>query len=122
MTHDEAVRIDELLWTWYRYEERYMPRLGAPRVSPGFQNYQPSAGDTHDSGGDTDDKLEAETAALVEKCVDALPVAHRTAIQMEMRNRRAGVSVWRGARERVQESYEAARCALLPGLRRAGLI
>lgn len=124
MTPNESSDIENLLMTWYEYERGYHPHLGAPRLSISCREFQPGSGDVHQSGSDVDDQLAALTARAVSACVDKLAVPHRAAIGVHCRNRAAGASVWRSQRVagNQDEVYQAAKEALHPHLRQAGLM
>lgn len=124
MTNEESARIEDLLMTWYEYERRYRPALGAPRVSVSCRGYQPDSGDVHESGSDWDERLNRVTAETVSFCLDKLAVPHRAAIGVHCRNKAAGASVWRSPRVigEQHEVYQAAKEALHPHFKRAGLM
>lgn len=124
MDQDQSAQVEELLSIWYDYEASYMPALGAPRVSPSCRGHDP--GKVHDTGDDRDAKLNKITAEAVGSCVDELHYLQRAAIGVHFRNKRVGVSVRRsprlGSAEEQHEKYQEAKLALLPKLRRKGLI
>lgn len=124
MTPSESREIEDLLMTWYEYERRYRPHLGAPRISISCREYRPDSGDVHQSGLDVDDELTTLKARAVSMCVDKLAIPHRAAIGIHCRNKAAGVHVWRSPRVigEQDEVYEAAKEALHPHLIRAGLM
>lgn len=124
MTPEESDRIEDLLMTWYEYESRYRPALGAPRVSVSCRDYQPDSGEVHQSGSDMDDRINKSIAEAVAFCLDKLAVPHRAAIGVHCRNKAARASVWRSVRVvgDQHEVYIAAKEALHPHLRRAGLM
>ena len=124
MTQDESLRVEELLQTWFDYEDSYRPALGAPRVSPSCRGHDP--GKIHDTGDDRDAKLNKITAEAVGACVDELHYLMRAAIGVHFRNKRAGTSVQRrprlGSFEEMHEKYQEAKEVLWPKLKRKGLV
>lgn len=121
MTQDESEQIERLLAVWYDYEKAYRPALGAPRVSVSCRDHE--AGEVHDTGADRDDKLERLTAEAVGSAIDELPYLQRSAIGVHCRNMRASAAVHRNPRIGDQHAaYQEAKTALLPKLRRKGLL
>lgn len=121
MTQDESDQVEQLLVVWYNYECAYMPALGAPRVSASCRDHQ--TGNTRDTGADRDDKLERLTAEAVGSAIDELPYLQRAAIGVHCRNMRASAAVHRNPRIEDQHmAYQEAKEALLPKLRRKGLV
>jgi|GEM_PF-1317234 len=119
MTQDESEQIERLLAVWYDYENAYRPALGAPRVSVSCRDHE--AGEVHDTGADRDDKLDRLTAEAVGSCIDELPYMQRAVIGVHCRNRHAAVH--RNPRIEDQHvAYQEAKEALLPKLRRKGLV
>jgi len=123
MTPDESDKIEQLLETWYDYETGYTPKLGAPRMSVSCRDFEPTAGDTHDTGSDRDELLARLTAEAVGACIDELPYLQRAAISVHCRNKQAGMSIHRNPRiEDQHAAYQEAKAALAPLLRRKGLL
>lgn len=124
MTQDESMQVEELLQTWYDYEDSYRPTLGVPRVSPSCRGYDP--GKVHDTGDDRDAKLNKITAEAVGACVDELHYLQRAAIGVHFRDKRVGVSAHRNPRlgdiEGKHEKYQEAKLALWPLLKRKALV
>jgi len=121
MTQDESEQIERLLAVWYDYENAYRPALGAPRVSVSCRDHE--AGEVHDTGADRDDKLDRLTAEAVGSAIDELPYMQRAVIGVHCRNIRAPVAVHRNPRiEDQHAAYQGAKEALLPKLRRKGLV
>lgn len=121
MTQDESEQVEALLDTWHSYEARYMPALGAPRVSPSCRGHD--VGEVHDDSDDRDAKLERVTAEAVGACIDELHYLERAAIGVHFRNKYAGVSVHRNPRiEDQHKTYQAAKDKLWPMLKRRGMV
>ena len=123
LTEDESIQIENLLMTWYEYEDRYRVALGAPRVCPSCRGHD--SGEVHDDGDDRDAKINQIEAEAVAACIDELHYLQRAAISLHMRNK-TGPSVWRNKRigsiEEAHAKYQEAKLELLPRFRRRGLM
>ncbi|WP_438391096.1 hypothetical protein [Caballeronia sp. DA-9] len=127
MTRDESEQIEILLTDWYQWQAGYFPALGGGRVDPSCRNFAES--DRHSDIEDRTDaaerRLKKKQAEQVDLCVDALIWQQRASIQTHMKNKLAGVEVWSNPRitfEEMHELYQDAKQALLPALRRRGMI
>lgn len=121
MTQDESEQVETLLEVWHGYEARYMPALGAPRVSPSCKGHD--SGDIHEDSDDRDAKLERITAEAVGACIDELHYLERAAIGVHFRNRYAGMSIHKNPRIEDQHAkYQEAKSKLWPMLKRRGMV
>jgi len=125
MTEEESLHIEELLETWFRHEDRYRPALSGPTASAYGRDYRTS--ETKRYGNDADDDRDAIlnkiTAEAVGACVDQLHYLQRAAINVHMRNKVTGRSVYKNPRiEDQHATYQAAKMELLPVLKQRGLV
>jgi hypothetical protein len=118
---------DSLLIEWYRWAKSWRPALGAPRISPTFQEHKQKHEDEKHKGWEISDETYEDDAyerlhkiemEAIEYCVDALPVPLQQAIGTEMRNREVKAKVWRSPSNRT---YTEALDAILPVMRKRGL-
>lgn len=128
MTQDESAKVEDLLLTWYRYEQSYRPALSGPKVSAYARDYRTSETKRHglDANDDADMTLERITAEAVGACVEDLHYLERAAICVHFRNRQAGSSVHRNPRlgsvEDQHTKYLEAKGKLWPMLKRRGMV
>lgn len=121
LDHDTSEAIESLLAVWYGHESAYMPRLGAPRVSPSCRGYD--SGEIHSDGEDRDALLNRITAESVAWCIDQLHYLQRAAINVHCRNKQAGMSIHRNPRiEEQHTAYQEAKGKLWPIMKRRGLV
>lgn len=117
---DETQLVDALLLEWYDWSAEYRPALGADRASAtcreaaSSRQYQTST-EASCSG------LYVGEMQTIEFCVDQLPLAQRLAIDLEMRNRRTGATIWRSRPGITADTYANAVTAMRPIMRRRGL-
>lgn len=127
MTQDESQQIEELLLAWYGWQASWAPALGAGRVDPSCREFQISK-----QWLDQDERRELEERAAAKRQAEQVDVCvsdladwrHRAAIQVSMKNKACEAEVFRSARldGRDHEYYQEAKAALLPKLRKRGLI
>ena len=123
MTQDESAQIEDLLMDWYSWAKAYRPALGGPRVSAYCRGAR--AGDVHSDTDEVDARLAAVKAEQVDVCLNELSWQHRAAVGIHTANREARQQVYRNPRmngQQQHEAYQQAKLALLPKLRRRGLI
>ena len=128
MTHDESAQIEELLLTWYHWQERESFRevrsMWYPSQDQTCKQYRSGSlwaaeNDQHEID---EVKLEDLTSEAIQLCIDDLAVEHRAAIQISMKNK-TGPAVWRSNRvEDQHRTYQEAKSLLLPALRTRGFI
>ena len=128
MTHDESQQIEELLRTWYAWQERESFRevrsMWYPAQDQTCKQYR--SGDAWAAENDQHEadetKLEDLQSEIIQLCIDGLTVEQRSAIQISMRDK-TGPAVWRSNRvEDQHRTYQAAKLELLPALLKRGLI
>lgn len=128
MTHDESAQIEDLLRTWYAWQQRESFRevrgMWYPAQDQTCKQYR--SGDAWAAENDQHEadetKLEDLQSEIIQLCIDSLTVEQRSAIQISMRNK-TGPAVWRSNRvEDQHRTYQAAKQQLLPMLRSRGLI
>ena len=127
MTQDESQEIEELLLAWYAWQASWSPALGAGRVDPTCRGFQISK-----QWLNQDERRELEERAALKRQAEQVEVCvsdledwrHRAAIQVSMKNKTCGAEVFRSARldGMDHEYYQEAKAALLPMLRKRGLI
>lgn len=127
MTQDESQQIEELLLAWYAWQASWAPALGAGRADPSCRDFQIS-----NQWLDQDERRELEERAAIKRqseqvdvCVSSLEDwRHRAAIQVSMKNKACKADVFRSPRldGKDHEYYQEAKAALLPMLRKRGLI
>ncbi len=127
MTQDESQQIEGLLLAWYAWQAAWSPALGAGRVDPTCRGFQISK-----QWLDQDERRELEERAAAKRQAEEVDVCvgdladwrHRAAIQVSMKNKACKAEVFRSARldGRDHEYYQEAKAALLPKLRKRGLI
>ncbi|CAB3784417.1 hypothetical protein [Pararobbsia alpina] len=127
MTLDESEQVETLLIEWHRWQSSYFPALGAGRCDPTCREYRSGNQwlDAKERAEIADAKIWKANSEIVEVCVDTLTWQHRAAIQVSMKNKRVGVSVWGNARLSAEEShrlYQEAKDLLFPMLFSRGLI
>jgi hypothetical protein len=129
MTHDESAQIEELLLTWYAWQERESFRevrgMWYPPQDQTCKQYR--SGDAWAAENDQHEadetKLEDLQSEIIQLCIDSLTVEQRAAIQISMCNKVVGAAVFRSNRVEDQHyTYKKAKLALLPSLRKRGLI
>jgi hypothetical protein len=108
---------DSLLMEWFRWCERWRPKLGAPRTAPYCQQFTTSK--QYDDPADlTHDKVYQNQMKAVDFCVGAIAVPMQQAIGTEMRNRQVNAKVWR---DPGNKTYSEALLAILPVMKKRGL-
>jgi len=127
MTQDESQQIEEMLLEWYAWQAAWAPALGAGRADPTCRGYQISK-----QWMGLDERRELEERAAVKRLAEQVDVCvngladwrHRAAIQVSMKNKVCKAEVFRSARldGKDHEYYQEAKAALLPQLRKRGLI
>lgn len=125
MTQDESAKVEELLLTWYRYEQSYRPALSGPKVSAYARDYRTSETKRNglDANDDADMTLERITAEAVGACVEDLHYLERAAICVHFRNRQAGANIHKNPRIEDQHAkYLEAKGKLWPMLKRRGMV
>lgn len=127
MTLDESQQVEELLIGWHRWQDSYVPALGLPRCDPTCRDCEiPSPGQTAQERAEvTDAKIWRRNSEAVDVCVDTLTWEHRSALQTNMRNKRAGYEVFtnpRFTKEQIHTLYQDAKERLLPQFLTRGLI
>ncbi|NOV28023.1 hypothetical protein E5S69_31550 [Cupriavidus necator] len=128
MTQDESAQIEDLLLTWYAWQQRESFRevrgMWYPAQDQTCKQYR--SGDAWAAENDQyeadETKLEDLQSEIIQLCIDSLTVEQRAAIQISMCNK-TGPAVWRSNRvEDQHREYQAAKLALLPALRSRGMI
>ncbi|MFM0506673.1 hypothetical protein [Paraburkholderia sp. RL17-373-BIF-A] len=143
MTIDESNQVEELLTGWYGWQRGYSVNLGAGRVDPSCRGFDESDrfATIEERTDAAERKAQRKQAEQVDLCVDSLTWQQRAAIQTHMRqkdsgqimdariaalNDGCGVAAWCNPRKFdlsfAHELYQEAKFALLPALRRRGLI
>lgn len=127
MTLDESNQVEELLLAWHRWQSNYQPALGHSRCDPMFRECEiPSLSETdQDRSEKVDAKIWKRNSETVEACVESLSWQQRAAIQTEMRNKRAGATVFsnpRFAPAEIHYLYQSAKEKLHPQFVARGLI
>lgn len=120
---EEADRAEALIMDWYHWTKGYRPKLGVGRVAAFARGMVPD--DAYVDSEAVDERLNATRCQQVDLCIDELPWQQRAAIGVHAGNKAAGACVFRNPRLSPQEQHAAyleARAALLPALRRRGLL
>ncbi|WP_017773824.1 hypothetical protein [Paraburkholderia kururiensis] len=115
--------IDQILLDWYEWSQKYDPAptyrsadstCGGFRSSRQWMSYE-----------ELDEEVESNFKATIGRAVEPfifqLSMRHRVAIQAQMLNFQAGVSVWCMARS-TREDYDDAKQILKPMLRAHGIL
>ncbi|AMG38448.2 hypothetical protein AL504_21910 [Achromobacter xylosoxidans] len=122
MTREESDQVEALIMEWYHWSRGYRPALGVGRVSAFARGM--TANEAYDDE-DVDARLAAARGEQTELCIDELPWQQRSAIGVHAGNRAAGARVFSNPRltpEQQHAAYQEAKVALLPALRRRGLV
>ncbi|MBN9641737.1 MAG: hypothetical protein J0I68_24585 [Achromobacter sp.] len=122
MTREESDQVEALIMEWYHWSRGYRPKLGVGRVSAFARGM--TADEAYDDE-DVDARLAAARGEQTELCIDELPWQQRSAIGVHAGNRAAGARVFSNPRltpEQQHAAYQEAKVALLPALRRRGLV
>ena len=127
MTLDESSQVEDLLLAWHRWQDAYRPALGAGRCDPTCREYRSGNQwlDAKERAEIADAKIWKANSEIVECLVDTLSWQHRAALQVSLKNKRLGYSVWGNSRLTAEEShrlYQEAKELLLPMLFSRGLI
>lgn len=135
MTVDESKQVEELLGEWYAWQAGYTPGLGYGRVDPTCRGFSESdrTVTVDERAEEADRKAAKRRAEQVDVCVDALTWQERAAIQRHMKAKRigamneaCGAKVWSNPRgldvSDAHATYQAAKEALYPRLKRRGLL
>lgn len=77
LTVEQSAELDDLLWVWFQWADRYMEQLGQVRKCP----YIPSGFASNERATRSFDDLIAEQVDLE---IDKLPVEHRMAVGRRM--------------------------------------
>ena len=103
MTDEESMQVEDLLMVWYGRTSRYRPALGAPRASIYSRGSESS--DVYADADEIDARIEAEQAREVDKCMDRLSGAHRSAIGIHAANRFLGWTAFSNPRLSPEASH-----------------
>jgi hypothetical protein len=126
MTQDQSEQVEELLIQWHRYQDMYSPAVGFPRCDPTCRDYQiPGRLTDAERSAMSEAKIWKHRSEQVDLCVDKLHWEQRAAIQVSMKNKRCGFSVWNNPRISQEDShrhYQEAKTLLYPMLVSRGLI
>lgn len=122
ITREESDQVEALIMEWYHWSRGYRPKLGVGRVSAFVRGM--TADEAYDDE-DVDARLAATRGEQTELCIDELPWQQRSAIGLHAGNKAAGARVFSNPRltpEQQHAAYQEAKVALLPALRRRGLV
>lgn len=122
MTREESDQVEGLIMEWYHWSRGYRPQLGVGRVSAFARGM--TSDEAHDDE-DVDARLAAARGEQTELCIDELPWQQRSAIGVHAGNKAAGARVFSNPRltpAQQHATYQEAKAALLPALRRRALV
>jgi hypothetical protein len=127
MTLDESEQVETLLLEWHRWQASYFPALSSGRCDATCRGFQISKQlmSPAERSAEADAKIWKMNSEQVDLCVDGLQWEYRAAIQISMKNKRAGAVVWGNARipkEDAHRMYQEAKEILLPLFFGRGLI
>jgi hypothetical protein len=127
MTLDESGQVETLLLEWHRWQDTYRPALSGGRCDATCRGYQISKQlmTPAERAAQADMKIWKANSEAVDVCVDTLSWQMRAAIQVSMKNKRSGASVWSNPRIPMEEShalYQDAKEVLFPKFDARGLI
>lgn len=127
MTLDQSEQVETLLLEWHRYQDVWRPALSGGRCDSTCREFQISKQlmSPAELAAQADQKIWKANSEIVECLVDGLSWQHRAAIQMSLRNKRVGASVFSNPRLSTEEShalYQEAKEMLFPKMMQRGLI
>lgn len=114
---EQREKAEAMLLEWYVWDRAWRPSLGAPQAT----SYRREMALEYEGcdGDEADEDARREEMKAVEFCVDALPLPHRQAIGIEMKNRAGRVRVWRSS---SPVRFEDALHACMAVMRRRNLL
>jgi hypothetical protein len=130
MTVDDAVTVDAaldgLLILWHAWASTEHVGQGYPSEAPGCKLYRVSRQYDYDNGA-MDGEVDATMGAAVDALVNQMKEPYRTAIHINARNLKTGVSVWSSGRLPIDPQERAtilmdARTQITKKLQSAGLL
>jgi hypothetical protein len=127
MTLDQSEQVETLLLEWHRWQDVWRPALSGGRCDSTCREFKISKQlmTPAELAAEADAKIWKANSEIIDMLMDALTWQHRAAIQVSMKNKRGGFSVWGNARLTAEEMhvlYQDAKEILFPKFDFRGMI